>query len=238
VTNFYENTGFIILSRFNSSRLPGKALRTLGGVPLLAHIATKVQGAFPGFRVVIATSSEPSDDPIQALAQKLNIDFYRGPLDNVALRFLETGEKFHLKKAIRITGDSLYIDTRVISRVMDEARDRDFIVASNRKWKMYPVGQTVEIVDVPKFRRYFPELKSADDFEHVTDYFYRHESQFPDQLVHHQNPDGVYREVSLAIDTPDDWKQAERLMLQWGGKKFEEASYIDVYNALKQNAHA
>ena len=65
------NSGFVVLSRYSSQRLPGKALRLIGDVPLLGHIVTKITQAFPKTPVVVATSIEPSDDPIQELAERL-----------------------------------------------------------------------------------------------------------------------------------------------------------------------
>lgn len=227
-------SGFVILSRYSSQRLPGKALRLIGNVPLLGHIIAKMQQTFPKIPVVVATSIEPSDNPIQELAERFGVQCFRGSLTNVALRFLEASEKNNFEYAIRITGDSLYIDPTIVQRVMDEAKGDDFILASNRKFKTYPMGQTVEVVQIKKFREYYADFKTEDDFEHVTDFFYRHESLLKEKIIHHENPDGVFRKVSMAIDTPDDFKMAERIYNLLGPEEFGKVSYQKVYRLMLQ----
>lgn len=232
--DFYSKSGFVILSRYSSQRLPGKALKTIGDLPLLGHIINRVKHNFPKLPLVVATSVEASDDPIQELAEHFGAQLYRGSLSNVALRFLETSEKFNFEYAIRITGDSLYIDPAIVRRVMNETLGNNFTLASNRKFKMYPIGQTVEIVHVKKLREYFAEFKTADDFEHVTDFFYRHESMLKENIIHHKNPDGTFRELSMAIDTPDDFKKAEKLFSYLGPEEFEKASYQRLYQLMQE----
>lgn len=234
MNNLPTKSGFVILSRYSSQRLPGKALQLIGDVPLLGRIITKIRLAFPQTPVVVATSIEPSDNPIQELAEKFGAHCYRGSLPNVALRFLEASEKFNFQYAIRITGDSLYIDPAIVKRVMSDANESDFTLASNRKFKMYPVGQTVEIVQAEKFKKYYSEFKTDDDFEHVTDFFYRHESLLKEKIIHHQNPDGVFRELSMAIDTPDDFKMAQKIFDRLGQEEFGKASYQKVYHLMKE----
>jgi spore coat polysaccharide biosynthesis protein SpsF (cytidylyltransferase family) len=54
----------IIQARMASSRLPGKVLPDLGGMPVLGSVA-RAAAAIPGIdRVVVATSSNRADDPV------------------------------------------------------------------------------------------------------------------------------------------------------------------------------
>ena len=55
-------TRVVIQSRLNSSRLPGKALMTIGGMPLIELVARRASR--DGHEVVVATSEEQYDTRI------------------------------------------------------------------------------------------------------------------------------------------------------------------------------
>ncbi|MBK6669472.1 MAG: hypothetical protein IPG46_07245 [Actinobacteria bacterium] len=69
-----------------SSRLPGKALRTVAGRPLLGYAIDRLRHASVVGAIVVATSDDPSDDPIEAFCRSEDIAFHRGSLNDVAAR--------------------------------------------------------------------------------------------------------------------------------------------------------
>ncbi len=54
-----------------SSRLPGKVLLDLAGQPMLRRVVERTRLAKTIDQVVVATTSEPSDDPIVELCARL-----------------------------------------------------------------------------------------------------------------------------------------------------------------------
>ena len=62
--------GVVILSRFSSNRLPGKALMEIGGKPILQYIIERISQVVDTEKIVIATSVENSDDKIEQFAQQ------------------------------------------------------------------------------------------------------------------------------------------------------------------------
>ena len=59
-----QNILAIIQARMSSSRLPGKVLRDLGGKPVLERVISRVSRSRYISSVVVATTADPSDDPI------------------------------------------------------------------------------------------------------------------------------------------------------------------------------
>ena len=79
-------TRVVIQSRLNSSRLPGKALMTIGGMPLIELVARRASR--DGHEVVVATSEEQYDTRIFDHLARVDIPAMRGSLDDVLGRFV------------------------------------------------------------------------------------------------------------------------------------------------------
>ena len=60
--------------------------------------------------LILATSTDSSDDPLVDIAKREGILSFRGSLENVALRFYEAAVSTGLSHFARITGDSLLCD--------------------------------------------------------------------------------------------------------------------------------
>ncbi|MFT4540866.1 MAG: spore coat polysaccharide biosynthesis protein SpsF, partial [Planctomycetota bacterium] len=76
------NAVAIIQARMSSTRLPGKVLMPIVGRPLLWHIVHRLQQCRELDKIVIATTTEDSDDPIEAFGKEHGVMVVRGSLDN------------------------------------------------------------------------------------------------------------------------------------------------------------
>ena len=76
-------------ARMTSTRLPGKVLRPLDGErPTLQFLVERVQHCERADALVVATSDDPTDDPVAELCERLEVTVHRGPLQDVAGRYL------------------------------------------------------------------------------------------------------------------------------------------------------
>jgi spore coat polysaccharide biosynthesis protein SpsF len=101
-----KNIGIIILSRYSSTRLPGKALIEINGTTLLGNIINNIKLNLPEVKCIVATSIHKSDDIIEKFCKNNLTNYFRGDLNNVAKRFLECSIKYKLDIAVRINGDN------------------------------------------------------------------------------------------------------------------------------------
>ena len=92
-----KKIGFIILSRYSSSRLPGKALININGQKLLGNIIGNLKESFPEVDCIVATSNEQEDDLIQEYCDKSFTKCFRGDLEDVSKRFLDCSIKNDLE---------------------------------------------------------------------------------------------------------------------------------------------
>ncbi|WPP50491.1 cytidylyltransferase domain-containing protein [Catalinimonas niigatensis] len=202
--------GCIILARYNSRRLPGKALKTVGEKPILLQIYQALGKHFLNHEIVIATSSSSGDDPIAAFCKQHQIQCYRGSLDKVAERFYHCAKHYAFDYAFRINGDNLFVESNSIARMIATVKqDASFGFLTNVKDRTYPFGMSVELLNTEFYGRCLDNFKDDPRYqEHVTLYLYEQENigkrkyfyntEFPEAKGAH-----------LAIDTEQDFEIAK-----------------------------
>ena len=67
-----------IEARMTSTRLPGKVLMEAAGKPMLELMIERLRRVPSLDGIVIATSANAADDPVEALAERLGVGVWRG----------------------------------------------------------------------------------------------------------------------------------------------------------------
>lgn len=104
----------MIVARNASERLPGKATRKILGRETLALLMERLKRCRTLDRLILATSTDASDDILENLAKREGILFFRGSSDNVSLRIYEAIMEYGGDPIVRITGDDILRDERMI----------------------------------------------------------------------------------------------------------------------------
>jgi len=205
--------GCIILARFNSSRLPGKALREIGGRALLHRIHDTLSDFFPDCQLIVATSEEDSDLPIATYCDQHQMQCYRGSLARVAQRFYDCALEYDLDYAFRINGDNLFVEIESLQAMMDAVRqDRSLDFLSNVKDRTFPFGMSVELLKTEFYGQVLQKFQEDTRYqEHVTLYLYEHEQEGKRRYFYNEKyPEA--RGAHLAVDTPQDFEIARRML--------------------------
>lgn len=203
--------GFIIICRYNSSRLPGKILMEIKGKTILQYIIDRLSIVVPQNNIVIATSNQQSDNPIAEYCEKNNLNVFRGSLDNVALRFLNCGQKNNFDFITRINGDNLFVDVEVLQRMIKFAQTNKHDFVSNVKDRTFPKGMSVEIVRTNHYKEMYLNFSDAGHFEHVTSYLYQNDI---DKNYYYFYNDVCPKSagIQLAIDSKEDLNFAKKIV--------------------------
>lgn len=199
----------ILQARMTSIRLPGKVLRPIMDRPMLAWQIDRILRSKTIDRLVVATSQECSDDPIETFCKANAIACYRGSLHDVLARFHGALKTFGpAEHVIRLTGDCPMIDWTIIDAAVELQRRAASDLAGNAIERTYPDGLDVEVVSSPALDRAHREAIDATAREHVTQYIYRHPEVF--RLAHlTQTPDlGALR---WTVDTAADFEMVEKV---------------------------
>lgn len=218
----------IVQARFSSVRMPGKVLRSLLGRPLLHWVIDSVRHAHKVKRVVVATSTDTSDDGIEALCGSLGVTCYRGSLTDVASRFLLALEREKAPAFLRVSGDSPALDPSLIDTGINLYATENWDLVTNVFPRTFPKGQSIEVINASTFRTISKLFTNPSEREHVTKYFYENSDTFRIvSFTSGRNLGGV----QLSVDTEEDFKAIEhRLLTREPGSQSWETLVVRVSN--------
>jgi len=198
----------ILQARMSSSRLPGKVLEPILGRPLILRALERISRAQSLDAIVVATSTDPSDDPLAEVVAAEGFLVRRGDLNDVLSRFLAVVEEFGPEDVVRLTGDNALTDPEVIDRVVAEHLSHGADYSSNTMPRTYPRGLDVEVVRADALRRVAALRPDLDEREHVTMGVYRRPDQFRLHGVVQSEDRSALR---WTVDYPEDLDFARRV---------------------------
>lgn len=203
--------GIIILCRHGSSRLPGKILRAIRGRTVLGHIVDRVRRGADDSPIVVATSTDASDDPIAAYCRRSNFDCFRGPLEDVAGRFLACADSRGWDYAVRINGDNLFVDPDTLRAMLAIASTDAYDFVTNVPGRSFPFGMSVEVLRTEFYRQAIAGVTDAAHREHVTSFLYENPG-IGRRFVHENRQVPRAQGLRLALDTEFDLRLCESIV--------------------------
>ena len=223
----------IIQARMNSSRLPGKVLLDIAGQPMLVRVIERARRAATVDDVIVATTSDPSDDPIEELCRARGYLVYRGSMFDVLDRFYGAARQASADVIVRITADCPVIDPAVIDQVVHTFHKEQADFACNRlppPWKRtWPIGLDTEVCSFAGLERAWQEASLPYEREHVMPYFYDVEGRCKVVVVEHE-PD--YGALRWTVDTAEDLQLLREIFTRLGGS--DTFSWEEVLHLMER----
>ncbi|MCA1782628.1 MAG: NTP transferase domain-containing protein [Intrasporangiaceae bacterium] len=196
----------VIQSRLNSSRLPGKALLDVAGLPLIELVARRAGRT--GHEVIVATSEEDYDELIADRLAAVGIPVIRGSLDDVLGRFAAAcADLDDDDLVVRLTGDNPLVDGDLVAELVEATR------ASDHRYgrvdiEAVPEGLGAEVFTAGDLRAAAAAARSAYDREHVTPWLRRELGEHLFVPVGSPLDIHAYR---ATVDTLSDYVRVSRL---------------------------
>ncbi len=193
----------ILQARCNSSRLPNKVLKPILDKPMIQWQIERLSQSKHIDKLIVATSDEMSDLPLVQLCINLDVDVYRGSLNNVLDRFYQVAMRTAPSLIVRLTGDCPLIDSVVVDEVIEFMKSGNFDYVSNSIEPTYPDGLDVEVFTFDTLQKIYNNAKLPSEKEHVTLYIANNKHLFNI---------GVYKNsIDLShhrwtVDEPNDFK--------------------------------
>lgn len=201
----------IIQARMSSQRLPGKVLRTLGCKPILRWVVDRIQASESSSEVVIATSIDPTDDPIVRYCSDSGIVCIRGPLNDVAGRLANVATQLGAPAFVRICADSPLVDPTLIDSAIRLYQALNVDLVTNVMPRTFPKGQSVEVINTSTFVNALKNNSQSSDREHVTTFYYADPTRY--RIVNFTSGQSA-GSIQLSIDTDADLRAIEGVLDQ------------------------
>ena len=168
----------IVQARMTSTRLPQKVLKDLAGEPVVFQVFNQLSYSKLIDDIVLATSTNISDDPLEEWAKDNNKKYFRGDLSNVLKRFYDTAKEFNADVIVRITADCPLIDPEIVDEVIEGFLKSDFDYFSNTNPPTFPDGLDTEVFSFTSLESSYRNAELQSEIEHVTPYIRNHPELF------------------------------------------------------------
>jgi spore coat polysaccharide biosynthesis protein SpsF len=136
----------ILQARMSSSRLPGKVLMDIEGIPMIGRQLERIREAKLLDEIVVATSTDPSDDVLTKYVESIGVHVQRGSLSDVLQRFVDVLDVSNCKTVVRLTADCPLADSEVIDGAVDLFLNSNVDYVSNSLDRTFPRGLDVEVI--------------------------------------------------------------------------------------------
>jgi spore coat polysaccharide biosynthesis protein SpsF (cytidylyltransferase family) len=200
-----------IQARMSSERFPGKVLAPFHDRPLIAYLIDHLNGAVGREHIILATSSQSSDDPLAEYGRALGVRVFRGDLNSVVKRFQDCLSEHPCEWFFRVCADSPLVDLellREMHRRTTHENIRSVDLVTNVFPRTYPKGQSLELLRAATFAALDEGALQQAQREHVTKVYYDHPHRYG--ILNLRSPNPLLASMSLAIDTIDDLRRLER----------------------------
>ena len=195
-----------IQARMGSSRLPGKVLLPVAGVPMLARQIERIRQSRLIDRVIVATSDRPQDDAIVQSTKDIGVDYFRGSEDDVLGRVVGALRAFEVDVHVEFQGDNLLPDALLIDSVVGyflKHRDQwDYV--TNALKTTYPPGSEVTVYAAETLFEAEALWESHRPREHVGPHIYQRPDHF--RICNLEAPPSLYYPyLHFEVDTREDY---------------------------------
>lgn len=222
----------IIQARCGSTRFPNKVFANLNGKPLIWHVVNRLKFASRVDEIVLATTTNPLDDTLEQWAIENNVICFRGSENDVLRRYYDAASFCKADVIVRITADDPFKEPILIDKAISTLIEEKADFVCNNNPPTYPEGLDVEVFTYSAIS--ISQEKSNDSFEreHVTQYMYRHSSEFKMFTI---SNDVNLSKLRWTIDTDTDFEMVKTIYSHLYVNDKTIFHMDDILNFLKVN---
>jgi glutamate-1-semialdehyde 2,1-aminomutase len=217
----------IVQARMGSTRLPNKVMQPICGTPMIGLLLERLSQARHIDHIMLATSSDPRNEPLTEYVRSLGFEVYRGSEDDVLDRYYRAAKAAGADVVVRITGDCPLIDPQLVDAVVDRFKENDVDYASNAMPPTYPDGLDAEVFTFEALETAWSQAKDSRLREHVTLYL-RESGQFTRTNLAHETDHSCER---WTVDEPEDFEVIRKVFEHFNPRR--DFSWLEVL-ALRQ----
>lgn len=206
----------ILQARLGSTRLPGKVLKPILGKPMLQWQIERLKRSKHVDTLVVATTQNPEDDAVAALAEKLDVVVFRGSENDVLDRYYKAAKAVKARVIVRVTGDCPLHDPAVVDTVIEHFLESEADYCGGPA--NYPEGLDTEVFSFDALERACKDARLPSEREHVTLHFRNHPGSF--EIAPEWNEGkGDYAHMHWSVDTERDYRFVQEVFEKLAKKK-------------------
>jgi spore coat polysaccharide biosynthesis protein SpsF len=201
-------TVVIVQARSGSTRLPAKVLYPLGGRPMLIRMLERLAFARTPDAVVVATTTDPSDDVIEEAVIRSGFPCLRGHPTDLLDRHYAVARRLEADVVVKIPSDCPLVDPAVVDRVvtahLEDPRRPDY--TSNLHPESYPDGNDVEVMTFTALETACREATRPYEREHTTPFLWDQPERFVTGNVLWEARRDLSRTHRVVVDYEEDYE--------------------------------
>ncbi|SVD28606.1 uncharacterized protein METZ01_LOCUS381460 [marine metagenome] len=208
-----KNVVGIIQARMGATRLPGKMMLPLRGIPVVEWVFRRMEKASLVNNIVFAIPETKENNILDAHLKKIGATVYRGSEKDVVERFYFAAKELQATHAVRVCADNPFISGSEIDRLVAFYFKSNCDYAYNHipKKNCYPNGIGAEIVSFEILKTIYEEAKSIDHREHVLNFIWAHSDRFKILTFDPVDKSLAHPEIKLDIDSKQDYEKLSRM---------------------------
>ena len=219
----------IVQARTKSSRFPRKVLRKLSsGESVLEFLVRRLQRSTELTDVVVASTVQFEDGPIEELCRELGVACYRGNESDVLERYAECARLFSADIIVRITADCPLVDPIMIDDMIRQFKTQKLDYLCNQDPPRFPDGLDIDVFSSALLEFTHTTAMDAYDREHVTPFMKSaqgfHHGYFPF--------DGDFSKLRVTLDDPQDLEVINQI-ISIHDEPFEMTAQSVIHNLGK-----
>jgi glutamate-1-semialdehyde 2,1-aminomutase len=160
----------IVQARMGSTRLPNKVMRTIAGRALIELLLSRLSKARCIDRIIVATTTDPRDQPLVDLVRSLGYETFQGSEHDVLDRYYRAANEYEPDTVVRITGDCPLIDPALVDQIVAAYEEQSVDFLSNARVPTFPDGLDTAVFSFAALKCAQRDAISKFDREHVTPY--------------------------------------------------------------------
>ena len=190
----------IIQAHMGSSRLPGKIMRDLCGMPALYRMIERVRLCKNVDEIVVATSRMKCDDEIVEACEKWGVSTFRGSDHDVLARYWGATQAYPAEGYVRLTSDCPAIDPWGLDALITFFWEHTYGYVSVELEEHIDGCWSYEIFTAELMNETYEKAEEGYEREHVTPYMYTKQDSW--YRVPCRFDGSGYR---VTLDTPEDY---------------------------------
>ncbi|MBF0558380.1 MAG: aminotransferase class III-fold pyridoxal phosphate-dependent enzyme [Nitrospirae bacterium] len=220
------NSGVIVQARNSSTRYPKKMLHDFLGRTTLEWVLYRCGGIETDYKI-LATSKDADDDVLAGCAKEKGWKVVRGSLNDVLNRFAQAVKEYNLDYLVRITGDCILTDYRLVNFAIQKFREHnaDYLVLTQ-----IIDGFDLEVMSGQAILHADKNAVMPSEREHVGPYI-RNSGRFKVISIPYGKEELSH--IHLSLDYPEDADTIGAILQRLGQQDF---TYDDVVKLIKEDA--